>query len=139
MAAGEVACASVHGANRLGANSLLDIVVFGRATANFVKENYKPGLAHKPLRQETGEAAVANIDRILHGKSNTERTADVRMKMQKTMQRHAAVFRKQDLLDEGVKKMEDIYPSINHLRVEDKSLIWYDHFFTYNSSVSSII
>lgn len=123
LAAGEVACASVHGANRLGANSLLDIVVFGRACANYVASNLKPGSPHKPLSPSTGEAAVANLDRLLNG-NGSARTSHVREEMQKVMQRHASVFRKQDLLEEGIKKLDALYPAIHDLKVNDKGMVW---------------
>lgn len=80
LAAGEVACASVHGANRLGANSLLDIVVFGRAAAHTVKEHLKPNTPHKPLAKNAGEEAIANLDRKRYA-NGTETTAKVRLNM----------------------------------------------------------
>ena len=98
MAAGEAACASVHGANRLGANSLLDLVIFGRRAAHTTKETYKPGEKQPDLPKDAGEKTIANLDKLRFSKG-TEPTAKIRLQMQKTMQRHAAVFRKQDLLE----------------------------------------
>ena len=94
LAEGEAACASVHGANRLGANSLLDIVVFGRACANTVAEVLKPGEAHAPLPANAGEDTIARMDE-LRMSSGSVTTYDLRRKMQKSMQNDAAVFRTQ--------------------------------------------
>jgi succinate dehydrogenase (ubiquinone) flavoprotein subunit len=88
-AAGEAACASVHGANRLGANSLLDIVVFGRAVANHINSIAKPGAPHKPLPKGAGEATIANLDKLRHS-TGPLKTAEIRSNMQNVMQRHAA-------------------------------------------------
>jgi len=100
LAAGEVACASVHGANRLGANSLLDLVIFGRRAAQTTQELFKPGQQQKDLPKDAGQKTIDNLDRIRFSKGS-EPTAKIRLTMQKTMQRHAAVFRRQDLLEEG--------------------------------------
>lgn len=91
-AAGEAACVSVHGANRLGANSLLDIVVFGRACANHIKETLKPGTPHKPMKDDLGKESIAELDKIRNS-SGPLSTAKIRLDMQKTMQTEAAVFR----------------------------------------------
>jgi len=123
MAAGEAACASVHGANRLGANSLLDIVVFGRATANRVEQLIKPGKPHKPLPPNAGEASVANIDKLLHSKGSTP-TATIRANMQRTMQNNAAVFRNGEVLQEGVKLIDETFSTLKDIKLSDKSLIW---------------
>ncbi len=90
--AGETASASVHGANRLGANSLLDLVVFGRACAKTIAEETKPGAKIGDLPANAGEASVANLDRLRFADGSVS-TAELRLKMQKTMQTHAAVFR----------------------------------------------
>jgi len=92
MVAGEAACASVHGANRLGANSLLDLVIFGRRAAHTMKEEHTPGAAHKDLPKDAGEKTIASLDKIRHANGSTP-TAKMRLEMQKTMQSHAAVFR----------------------------------------------
>jgi len=123
MAAGEAACASVHGANRLGANSLLDIVVFGRACANRVAELIKPGQAQAPLPRGAGEASIANLDRLRFKKGGLT-TPKVRLNMQKIMQKHAAVFRTGPSLETGVKLIDDCFRSMQDVAVTDKSLIW---------------
>jgi len=122
FAAGEAACASVHGANRLGANSLLDIVVFGRACANRIAEIATPGAPHKPL----GDAGSETLKRLheIRFKQGTITTADLRMKLQKTMQEHAAVYRTSELLKEGVPKVQAIVKEADELYIKDKSLIW---------------
>jgi len=101
MAAGEAACASVHGANRLGANSLLDIVVFGRAAALTTKEIQKPGDKQPELAKDAGMESLAKVDRLRFSKG-PHKTSEIRLKMQKTMQSHAAVFRIEKLLKEGL-------------------------------------
>jgi len=122
-ACGETACASVHGANRLGANSLLDLVVFGRACANTIIEENKPGESIGPISQNAGEASVANLDRLRHANGETP-TAQLRLEMQRAMQTHAAVFRDGPLLKEGVEKMDKIYRRMEDLKVSDRGLIW---------------
>ena len=99
--AGETACASVHGANRLGANSLLDLVVFGRACANAIAEDHKPGDTIGALSANAGEASVANVDKMRFASGEIP-TADLRLKMQKTMQTHAAVFRTGDVSSSSI-------------------------------------
>lgn len=123
FAAGEAACASVHGANRLGANSLLDIVVFGRATANRVEQLIKPGQPQKPLPKNAGEESIANIDKLLNSKGTTP-TAKIRSNMQKIMQNNASVFRNGEILKEGVKLIDDCYQSLSDVKISDKSLVW---------------
>ena len=123
MAAGEAACASVHGANRLGANSLLDIVVFGRACANRVEQILKPNTPHKPLPSNAGEASIANIDNLLYKKGTTT-TANVRNQMQRVMQNNASVFRNGEILKEGVKLIDETYQTMKDIKITDKSLVW---------------
>jgi succinate dehydrogenase / fumarate reductase flavoprotein subunit len=123
MAVGEAACVSVHGANRLGTNSLLDLVVFGRAAAHRAAEIVKPGQSQPPLPPRAGEAALARMDRIRHAKGGTN-TGEIRLGMQKTMQNHAAVFRTSASLAEGVEKMRGHWGHMDDLRVTDRSLIW---------------
>lgn len=123
LAAGEVACASVHGANRLGANSLLDLVAFGRACAHTVKEDYTPGAAQAELKDSAGEASIANIDELRH-MEGTEPSAKVRLEFQKTMQNYAAVFRTGEVLEEGVEKVHEVYKKMEHLKLSDKGMIW---------------
>ena len=124
MAIGEAACVSVHGANRLGSNSLLDLVVFGRAAAiraaEFIKAN---GESHKPLPEDAGDQAIARLDRIRHAKPEM-RTADLRLEMQRIMQNNCAVFRTGEVLQEGVDKMAACWAKRPGLGVEDDSMIW---------------
>jgi succinate dehydrogenase (ubiquinone) flavoprotein subunit len=122
-AAGEAACVSVHGANRLGANSLLDIVVFGRACANHIKETLAPETPHKPLDSSAGLECVQNLDR-LRNNQGTISTANLRLKMQKVMQEDAGVFRTQASLDQGVQRMAEVEKSFANVHVKDKSLVW---------------
>tara|TARA_R110002110_G_scaffold80252_2_gene209151 strand:+ start:149 stop:1939 length:1791 start_codon:yes stop_codon:yes gene_type:complete len=123
MAIGETACVSVHGANRLGTNSLLDIVVFGRAAAQRAVEVVQPGERHRPLAENACDQALERLDRIRH--ANGERkTADVRLDMQKTMQTYAAVFRTDKTLQEGCDKMSEVNATIPDLKIADRSMIW---------------
>jgi len=123
MAIGEAACVSVHGANRLGSNSLLDLIVFGRAAANRCAEIVVPGQKLKPLQQAACEAALARFDRIRYSKGDLL-PSEIRLAMQKEMQKSAAVFRTADLLHQGVVNMEAIARSFARVRVTDASLIW---------------
>jgi succinate dehydrogenase / fumarate reductase flavoprotein subunit len=123
MAIGEAACVSVHGANRLGTNSLLDIVVFGRAAAHRASEVVRPGTAHKPLAADAGDAALERLDRIRNAKGSL-RTAEIRLAMQKTMQNNCAVFRTSAILAEGVAKIHAVAQSMGELSISDRSLIW---------------
>lgn len=122
-AAGEAAAVSVHGANRLGANSLLDLVVFGRACANYISESLKPDTPHAPLPKDAGAESIANLDKMRHANGSTP-TADLRLKMQKTMQNNAAVFRDGPTLAEGVKLIDDIVAAQEDLKVTDRGMIW---------------
>ncbi|MDD5578271.1 MAG: succinate dehydrogenase flavoprotein subunit [Methylobacter sp.] len=123
MAIGEAACVSVHGANRLGSNSLLDLVVFGRSAAIRCAELIKPGTAHKPLASNACDKAVARFDKIRHA-NGSRSTADIRLDMQKVMQTKAAVFRTGSTLDEGIKAMLEVRKSFDDVKVADKSMIW---------------
>jgi succinate dehydrogenase / fumarate reductase flavoprotein subunit len=123
MAIGEAACVSVHGANRLGSNSLLDLVVFGRAAAIRAAEVVKPNSPHKEFDKNVGEEAIARLDKIRNADGKLA-TADIRLKMQKCMQLHAAVFRTEDSLQKGVDKMHEIFNSFDDLKIEDRGLIW---------------
>jgi succinate dehydrogenase / fumarate reductase flavoprotein subunit len=122
-AIGEAACVSVHGANRLGSNSLLDLVVFGRAVANRCAETIKPGAAHKPLASDACDKSLANLDRLRNANGSLP-TAEIRNNMQRAMQADAAVFRTGETLAEGVKKIRDIHASFSDVRVSDRSLVW---------------
>ncbi|SDB14838.1 succinate dehydrogenase flavoprotein subunit [Belnapia rosea] len=123
MAVGEAACVSVHGANRLGTNSLLDLVVFGRAAAHRAAETIKPGASQPALPSRAGEKALDRFDRVRNAKGSTP-VAELRGNMQKTMQTHAAVFRTSELLAEGVEKMKKVQAAYADIRVADRSLIW---------------
>lgn len=123
FAVGEAACVSVHGANRLGSNSLIDLVVFGRATGLRLKELLKPNGAHNALPKGSEEMALSRLDHFRHAKGGTP-TAQIRAEMQKTMQKNAAVFRDSALLKEGVEKLDAIYQGMNDIGVTDRSLIW---------------
>jgi succinate dehydrogenase / fumarate reductase, flavoprotein subunit len=123
MSIGEAACVSVHGANRLGSNSLLDLIVFGRSAAIRCAELIKPDTKHKPLPKGACDKALARFDKFRHANGNHS-TAEIRLNMQKTMQSKAAVFRTQKTMDEGISAMKDIVQSLNDVKVMDKSLIW---------------
>ncbi len=123
MAIGETACVSVHGANRLGSNSLLDLVVFGRAAAIRCSEVIKPGEEHKPLSENACDNAIARFDRIRNA-NGSRKTSEIRLEMQKVMQAKAAVFRTGETLDEGIELMQGIRESFADVHVTDKSLIW---------------
>jgi len=123
MAVGEAACVSVHGANRLGTNSLLDLVVFGRAAAHRAAETIKPGASQPPLPSKAGESSLDRFDRVRNAKGSTS-VAELRLAMQRTMQTHAAVFRTSDLLREGVEKMGKVAASYEDIKIADRSLIW---------------
>jgi succinate dehydrogenase / fumarate reductase, flavoprotein subunit len=122
-AIGEAACVSVHGANRLGSNSLLDLVVFGRAVANRCAETIRPGGNHKPLPASCTDAALGNLDRIRNANGGTP-TAQLRDRMQRTMQNHAAVFRTGETLVEGVTRIRDVAAGFADVRISDRSLSW---------------
>ena len=123
MSVGEAACVSVHGANRLGSNSLTDLVVFGRAAAQRCAELVSPGEKHADLPADSAELALARLDRFRHASGSTP-TADLRLKMQKVMQTNCAVFRTGEVLEEGHKLIHDVFAGISDLRVSDRSLIW---------------
>jgi succinate dehydrogenase / fumarate reductase, flavoprotein subunit len=122
MAIGEAACVSVHGANRLGSNSLLDLVVFGRAAAIQAAKTVQPGTPHKPL-SNAGDNSIQRLDHFRNKKGGT-RTADLRLKMQKDMQGHAAVFRTGESLEEGCRLIDECWKGLDDLKVDDKSMIF---------------
>uniref|UniRef100_A0A3Q1CVZ1 Succinate dehydrogenase [ubiquinone] flavoprotein subunit, mitochondrial n=1 Tax=Amphiprion ocellaris TaxID=80972 RepID=A0A3Q1CVZ1_AMPOC len=122
-ACGEAGCASVHGANRLGANSLLDLVVFGRACALTIASEHKPGEKLSPLKPSAGEESVANLDKLRFANGSL-RTSEIRLNMQKTMQAHAAVFRTGSVLKEGCDKMDAIYQTMDDLKTFDRGIVW---------------
>jgi succinate dehydrogenase / fumarate reductase flavoprotein subunit len=123
MAIGEAACVSVHGANRLGSNSLIDLVVFGRAAAKRAAELVKPGAPHEELSNSETDKCLDRFDKIRNSSGSTM-TSELRMKMQKTMQSKCAVFRTEKTLKEGVDQIRKPYEGMNDLSVKDKSLLF---------------
>jgi succinate dehydrogenase / fumarate reductase flavoprotein subunit len=123
MAIGEAACVSVHGANRLGSNSLLDLVVFGRAAAKRAARDIQPGASHAPLKQASTDKILDRFDRLRHA-DGAEPCAKLRLDMQRIMQNYAPVFRTGEILDEGVKKLQEVWDAFQHVKVSDRSLIW---------------
>ncbi len=122
-AIGEAACVSVHGANRLGSNSLLDLVVFGRAVANRAAETIKSGGKQAKLAADACDKSLARLDKLRNASGSTP-TSVIRDKMQRTMQADAAVFRTGETLADGVKKIREIHASFADVKVTDRSLIW---------------
>jgi succinate dehydrogenase / fumarate reductase flavoprotein subunit len=123
MAVGEAACVSVHGANRLGSNSLLDLVVFGRSAAHHCAATMKPGARHRELAADAGQNSVARIDKLRNA-DGSRPTAEIRLEMQRTMQNHAAVFRTGESLGEGVDLLAQTYKSFADVGVSDRTMIW---------------
>ncbi|MBK1869157.1 succinate dehydrogenase flavoprotein subunit [Aestuariivirga sp. YIM B02566] len=122
-AVGEAACVSVHGANRLGSNSLIDLVVFGRAAALKCAEEIEPNMSHAELPKDAGEASIARLDHYRYAKGGTP-TAQLRNRMQRTMQNNCAVFRTGEVLAEGKKLIADVWQATADIHVSDRSLIW---------------
>jgi len=122
-AIGEAACVSVHGANRLGSNSLLDLVIFGRSVAERCSETIKANSPHKDLPASACDAALANFDRVRNAAGDTS-TADLRLNMQRVMQKDAAVFRTGDTLKEGCTKISAAFDAFANVKVADRSLVW---------------
>ncbi|MGZ3270743.1 MAG: succinate dehydrogenase flavoprotein subunit, partial [Croceibacterium sp.] len=123
FAVGEAACVSVHGANRLGSNSLIDLVVFGRATGHRLKELLKPNAPHEELPKDSADFVLGRLDHFRQAKGGTS-TAAIRTSMQRAMSAHAAVFRTDELMAEGMQKLGEIYASMHDISVTDRSLIW---------------
>ncbi|MFZ5704623.1 MAG: succinate dehydrogenase flavoprotein subunit [Pseudomonadota bacterium] len=123
FAVGEAACVSVHGANRLGSNSLIDLVVFGRATGFRLAELIKPNSKHGTINKEADDKALGRLDHYRNAKGGTP-TAQIRLKMQRTMQKHCAVFRDSELLSEGLTLIDDVYKTISDVGITDRSLIF---------------
>jgi len=123
MAIGEAACVSVHGANRLGSNSLLDLVVFGRAAANRCAEVVEAGAPHRPFDGDDGSKSIERLDKLRYSNGST-RTSELRLDMQKTMQDHAAVFRTGETLNEGVEKIDKVFAAKKDLKISDQSMIF---------------
>jgi len=123
MAIGEAACVSVHGANRLGSNSLTDLIVFGRAAAKQAAAKIEPGERHVPLTGDSEDKALARFDRIRHA-AGSRTVGDIRTEMQVLMQKHCAVFRDGPTLEQGVQKIETTSASFADLRIADRSMVW---------------
>ena len=123
MAVGEAACVSVHGANRLGSNSLLDLVVFGREAARRCAETIVAAATQRPLPARAGDLAVDRLERLRNARGS-RRTADLRLEMQRVMQTHAAVFRTGESLAEGVRRLGQVRASFDDVHVSDRGLIW---------------
>ena len=123
MAIGEAACVSVHGANRLGSNSLLDLVVFGRAAANRCVDILEPGASQRPLAADAGDKALDRLDSRRHAKGGTP-CAALRLEMQQIMQSHCAVFRTGEVLAEGKNKLRKVWEGRSDMSVSDRSMIW---------------
>jgi len=125
MAVGEAACVSVHGANRLGTNSLLDLVVFGRAAALRAEKIIKPGTPHAPIPKYSMDKIIGDFDSLRRGnKSGSLKVGEVRQNLQRVMQKHCAVFRTEELLQEGIEKVSEIVKSYDEISIVDTSLIW---------------
>jgi len=123
MAIGEAACVSVHGANRLGSNSLLDLIVFGRAAALRAKETVNPNEPIPSISANAGEATLERLDKLRYAEGSRA-TSEIRLEMQRTMQAHCAVFRTGDVMDEGVKKMAATADTFTDVKTTDRGLIW---------------
>ena len=123
MAIGEAACVSVHGANRLGSNSLIDLVVFGRAAAKRAAELVKPGMPHEEVSRTETDKCLDRFDKIRNSKGSSK-TAELRLNMQKTMQSKCAVFRTEKTLKEGVDQIRKPYEGMEDISVKDKSLLF---------------
>ncbi|MCY3768840.1 MAG: succinate dehydrogenase flavoprotein subunit [Gammaproteobacteria bacterium] len=123
MAIGEAACVSVHGANRLGSNSLLDLVVFGRAVAHRARDMIRPGSQKVRLSSQSGADILDRFDRIRHARGDIP-TAEIRLEMQKTMQNYCAVFRTEEVMQEGMEKLAGVCRNFAHVGVTDRSMIW---------------
>jgi succinate dehydrogenase/fumarate reductase flavoprotein subunit len=123
MALGEAGCVSVHGANRLGSNSLIDLVVFGRAAALRCAEILTPGDKQPDLPKDSADLALSRLDRLRHANGSTP-TAELRLNMQRVMQNNCAVFRTGEVLEEGKKLIHDTFAAASDVHVTDRSLIW---------------
>jgi succinate dehydrogenase (ubiquinone) flavoprotein subunit len=122
-ACGEAACVSVHGANRLGANSLLDLIVFGRAVAHTIRDNASPGLPHQEISADAGADSIDVLDKV-RTSDGPKSTNDVRAAMQKVMQTDVSVFRTEESLQEGVRKINEVDQTFDQIGIKDRSMIW---------------
>ena len=123
MAIGEAACVSVHGANRLGCNSLLDIIVFGRAAAERCAESIRPNAPHRPLQPDASETTLSRLDAYRHAKGSIP-TARLRREMQQIMQNNCSVFRTHEVLDKGRRLLSDVWQKKQDVKVSDRSMVW---------------
>ena len=123
MAIGEAACVSVHGANRLGSNSLIDLVVFGKAAAKRARELVKPNSPHEEISKSETNKCIDRFDRLRNG-NGENKTSELRLSMQKTMQEKCAVFRNEKTLKEGIKEIKKPFEGMESIKVKDKSLIF---------------
>jgi succinate dehydrogenase / fumarate reductase flavoprotein subunit len=123
FAIGEAACVSVHGANRLGSNSLCDLVVFGKAAGARAAEGIRPGENHPDLAKDAGDEALARLDRFRNARGKTP-TAQLRLNMQRAMQNDAAVFRTGETLHKGQQAVRDVFKAIPDIAVSDRGMIW---------------
>jgi succinate dehydrogenase / fumarate reductase flavoprotein subunit len=123
MAVGEAACVSVHGANRLGSNSLIDLVVFGRAAGLRCGATVEAGASQPDLKETAGDNTLARLDKFRHASGNTK-TATLRLEMQRAMQENCAVFRMQEVMDEGVQRIANVYNQMGDIQVNDRSMVW---------------
>lgn len=123
FACGEAACVSVHGANRLGANSLLDLIVFGRAVSHTIRDNFTPGMPHAEISADAGSDSIKVLDQVRTA-DGPKSTHEVRLAMQKVMQSDVSVFRTQESLDEGVEKINAVDQTFKDVGTKDRSMIW---------------
>lgn len=123
MAIGEGACVSVHGANRLGTNSLLDLIVFGRSAAYRAKEIISKETSVKPLKAQDGEQTIAKLNRLRNSKGSLK-TSEIRLNMQRTMQKHCSVFRTKEHLEAGIEKLNEVVASYGDIQINDTSMVW---------------
>jgi succinate dehydrogenase / fumarate reductase flavoprotein subunit len=123
MAIGEAACVSVHGANRLGSNSLLDLVVFGRAAAIHVEKNLQPNSTHQEFPSDAGLNSIERLEKIRNA-NGSSKVSEVRLRMQKSMQNYAAVFRTEETLQKGKNEITEIYKQFNDIKISDRGLVW---------------
>ncbi|MCG8441197.1 MAG: FAD-binding protein, partial [Caulobacterales bacterium] len=122
-AVGEAACVSVHGANRLGSNSLIDLVVFGRATGLHLGDTVEAGATQPDLAADAGRSHLERLDRFRHASGSTS-TAELRLTMQRAMQENCAVFRTGEVLEEGVAKIAGVYSGVSDIKIADRGMIW---------------
>ena len=123
FACGEAACVSVHGANRLGANSLLDLIVFGRAVSHTIRDNFEPNKPHQEIAADAGADSISVLDKIRNS-SGSKSTHEIRSAMQKVMQTDVSVFRTEESLQEGAKRIKNVDKSYEDLGIKDRSMIW---------------